>query len=44
MDELGSAGAGRTFRVYKAGDSAAAAHATGVPSLCAWIECWVRHG
>ncbi len=44
MDELGSAGAGRTFRVYKAGDSAAAAHAVGVPALCAWIEGWVREG
>lgn len=44
MDELGSAGAGRTFRVYKAGDSSAATHAIGVPALCAWIESWVRHG
>jgi phosphopantothenoylcysteine decarboxylase/phosphopantothenate--cysteine ligase len=42
MSELGSAGAGRTFRVYKAGDSAAAAHALGVPALCAWIESWAR--
>lgn len=44
MDELGSAGAGRTFRIYKAGDSAAAAHALGVPALCAWVEGWVRGG
>lgn len=44
MDELGSTGAGRTFRVYRPGDSAAAAHALGVPALCAWIEGWVRQG
>ncbi len=44
MDELGSAGAGRTFRIYRAGDSAAAAHALGVPALCAWVEGWVRTG
>lgn len=42
MDELGSVGAGRTFRVYRAGESAAAAHALGVPALCAWVEAWVR--
>jgi phosphopantothenoylcysteine decarboxylase/phosphopantothenate--cysteine ligase len=42
MDELGSVGAGRTFRVYRSGDSAATAHALGVPALCAWIEPWVR--
>lgn len=42
MDELGASGAGRTFRVYKLGDSAAAAHAVGVPALCAWIEGWTR--
>ena len=44
MDELGAAGAGRTFRIYRAGDSAAAAHALGVPALCAWVEGWVRNG
>lgn len=44
MDELGAAGAGRTFRVYREGDSAAAAHALGVPALCAWVETWVRQG
>ena len=44
MDELGAAGAGRTFRVYRPGESAAAAHALGVPALCSWIESWVRHG
>ncbi len=44
MDELGAAGAGRTFRLYRPGESAAAAHALGVPALCAWVEGWVRHG
>jgi phosphopantothenoylcysteine synthetase/decarboxylase len=44
MDELGAAGAGRTFRVYRPGESAAAAHALGVPALCAWIEGWIRQG
>jgi phosphopantothenoylcysteine synthetase/decarboxylase len=42
MNELGSAGAGRSFRIYRAGESAAAAHALGVPALCAWVETWVR--
>jgi Phosphopantothenoylcysteine synthetase/decarboxylase len=42
MDELGIAGAGRTFRIYRPGGSAAVAHALGVPALCAWIEGWVR--
>ena len=44
MDELGAAGAGRTFRIYRAGESAATAHALGVPALCSWVEAWVRHG
>lgn len=44
MDELGAAGAGRTFRIYRPGESAAAAHALGVPALCAWVEGWIRHG
>jgi phosphopantothenoylcysteine decarboxylase/phosphopantothenate--cysteine ligase len=44
MDELGSSGAGRTFRVYRPGDSAAAARFVGVPALCAWVENWVRLG
>jgi phosphopantothenoylcysteine decarboxylase/phosphopantothenate--cysteine ligase len=42
MDELGASGAGRTFRVYREGGSAAAIHAVGVPALAAWVEGWVR--
>jgi phosphopantothenoylcysteine decarboxylase/phosphopantothenate--cysteine ligase len=44
MDELGATGAGRTFRIYRPGESASAAHLLGVPALCAWLESWVRLG
>lgn len=42
IEELGVSGAGRTFRVYRAGESAAAIYSVGVPALAAWVEGWVR--
>ncbi len=42
LQEMHQVGAGRLFRIYRAGDSAAAARATGVTALCAWVEHWVR--
>lgn len=41
MDELGSAGAGRTFRVYLPGASSADARLVGVPALAAWCARWL---
>lgn len=42
LQEMEHAGAGRMFRVYRPGDSAAAAWVAGVPALGAWVEQWVR--
>ncbi|MEN9841119.1 MAG: hypothetical protein RL376_919, partial [Verrucomicrobiota bacterium] len=41
LREMGVAGAGRTFRIYRAGDSAASAHLAGVGSLCGWVDHWL---
>ena len=42
LKEMSAAGAGRTFRIYRTGDSAASLHAAGVAALAAWVEQWVR--
>jgi len=42
LQEMHQVGAGRLFRIYRAGDSAALARPAGVPALCAWLEHWVR--
>lgn len=41
LEEMNRIGAGRLFRIYRAGDSAAAARAAGLGALCAWVESWV---
>ena len=41
LQEMGAVGAGRTFRIYRPGDSSAAAHLAGVGSLCAWVDHWL---
>ncbi len=42
LQEMHMIGAGRMFRIYRTGDSAATAHVAGVAALCAWVEHWVR--
>lgn len=42
LAEMNSVGAGRMFRIYREGDSAAAARVSGVAALCGWVEQWVR--
>lgn len=44
LKEMHVVGAGRAFRVYREGDSAAAARIAGVAALGAWVEQWVRGG
>ena len=44
LQEMHAVGAGRTFRAYRAGDSAAAARVSGLAALGAWVELWVRGG
>ena len=44
LEEMNAAGAGRVFRVYRAGDSSASARVSGLAALCAWVEHWVRGG
>ncbi|MCX6938074.1 MAG: DNA/pantothenate metabolism flavoprotein [Verrucomicrobia bacterium] len=41
LREMGVAGAGRTFRIYRIGDSAASAHLAGVGSLSGWVDHWL---
>jgi phosphopantothenoylcysteine decarboxylase/phosphopantothenate--cysteine ligase len=40
--EMSAVGAGRMFRIYRPGDSAAVARAAGLNALCVWVEHWVR--
>jgi phosphopantothenoylcysteine decarboxylase/phosphopantothenate--cysteine ligase len=42
LQEMSAVGAGRMFRIYRTGDSAAAARAAGLGALCVWVEHWVR--
>lgn len=42
LREMSAVGAGRMFRIYRTGDSAAAARAAGLSALCVWVEHWVR--
>lgn len=42
--EMHAAGAGRTFRIYRQSEAAAAAKFTGVPALCDWVADWVAAG
>jgi phosphopantothenoylcysteine decarboxylase/phosphopantothenate--cysteine ligase len=42
LQEMQQVGAGRMFRIYRAGDSAAVARLAGVAALGAWVEQWVR--
>jgi phosphopantothenate---cysteine ligase (CTP) len=44
LTELGERADGRLFRVYRDGDSSAAAHAPGLPALAAWILHWTSRG
>ncbi len=44
LEEMNEIGAGRVFRVYRPGDSAASARLSGVSALCVWVEHWVRGG
>jgi len=40
--EMSAVGAGRMFRIYRTGDSAATSRVAGLAALCIWAEHWVR--
>lgn len=42
LAEMNVAGAGRLFRIYRPGDSAASARASGVGGLCTWVRHWLE--
>jgi phosphopantothenoylcysteine decarboxylase/phosphopantothenate--cysteine ligase len=42
LAEMHQVGAGRMFRIYREGDSAATARLAGVAALCAWLGHWVE--
>lgn len=41
LQEMSAVGAGRMFRIYREGDSAAAIRAAGLGALCSWIAEWI---
>lgn len=41
LQEMSLAGAGRTFRIYRPGESSAAVRAAGIQALCAAVVEWV---